>query len=281
MTNAASKRRPAADRCLGCPAMKNGFCRHLAEGSLEAFAERSHRSFCEQGSEIAGQGESLDRIGVIASGLVKIVMVTETGEEHLLQILRPGQFIGDPRTVQNIYSWEAATNASICWMSRQGWNEFLAEDPKHFQAYLATIATQIHDARLSMVRARGRNTVQRVACWLLEQVPDLRAKKGDKIRIILTRRDLASLLDMTVETLCRALHQLDDRQAIRLIEPDLIEIADAARLRTLGKWHDDAVQSALRRGATPPTKAPVDTAALESYGSETRPCGWTKPATLN
>ena len=247
MLQAAPARRPAEERCWGCPSLKNGFCSHLARDSLAAFAARSHRVSCEQGAEIAGQGENVDRIGVIASGFVKIVMITETGEEHLLQILHPGQFVGDPKKGHTAYSWEAATQASACWISRQAWNDFLGENAQHFQAYLATIGNQINDARNAVVRMRGRNTLQRVACWLLEQSPDQRTEKPPRLRIVLTRRDLASLLDMTVETLCRALHQLDDRKAIRLVEPDLVEIVDFARLRTLAKWNDDALQRAFGR----------------------------------
>ncbi len=249
MLHAAPARRPAEERCWGCPSLKNGFCSHLARDSLAAFAARSHRISCEQGTEIAGQGENVDRIGVIASGFVKIVMITESGEEHLLQILQPGQFVGDPKKGHTAYSWEAATQASACWISRQAWNDFLGEDQRHFQAYLATIGNQINDARHAVVRMRGRNTLQRVACWLLEQSPDQRAEKAMRIRIVLTRRDLASLLDMTVETLCRALHQLDDRKAIRLVEPDLVEVVDFTRLRTLAKWNDDTLQRAFGRSA--------------------------------
>ena len=258
MLQAAPARRPAEDRCWGCPSLKNGFCSHLGRDSLAAFAARSHRVSCEQGTEIAGQGENVDRIGVIASGVVKIVMITESGEEHLLQILHPGQFVGDPKKGNTAYSWEAATHTSACWISRQAWNDFLGENQRHFEAYLATIGSQINEARNAVVRMRGRNTLQRVACWLLEQSPDQRAGAPVRIRIILTRRDLASLLDMTVETLCRALHQLDDRKAIRLVEPDLVEVVDFVRLRTLAKWNDDTLQRAFGRSelsAAEPTGA--------------------------
>ena len=219
-----------------------------AESAAE-FAERSQRVQYRQGEGIAVQGEVVDRIGVIASGLVKVVMLGENGEEYLVQLLGKGQLIGATQNDPSPYAWEASSETAICWIQHQAWTEFLRERPEHVEACLAIITGQLEDARQTALRIRGRSTVQRVACWILEHAPNPRTPVGAEVRIELSRRDLALLLDMSAESLCRALHQLADRKAIVLRAPDLVEIADPVKLRVLAKWREDCAIRLRSRSA--------------------------------
>jgi tRNA(Met) C34 N-acetyltransferase TmcA len=124
-------------------------------------------------------------------------------------------------------------------MSRDAWNGFLDEASEHAQAYMSATLRQFHEVHHAMLGMRGRNTRQRVAFWLLDQ-KQTQAETGEAtIRIPLTRRDLASYLDMTVETLCRALHQLADLGAIDLPTPDFVRVLDVGLLRHVAKYPND------------------------------------------
>ncbi|MGR3365195.1 MAG: Crp/Fnr family transcriptional regulator [Maritimibacter harenae] len=241
--------RVTTSACANCQSRGLGFCSLLTGESRKRFAAATYRSRYVQGAEIAAQDEPNDRIGIVASGLVKNVVITENGDEHLIQIVKPGQFVGDPNRETNSFSSEAAIPAEVCWIPRPAWLAYLNESPAHFQAFVATLADQFEATRQTVIKMRGRNTTQRVALWLLEQVPLATGGRETVVHIPLTRRDLASLLDMTVETLCRALHQLDTRGAITLLAPDVVEVTNMARLRTQAKWHDDRVQQTLARPA--------------------------------
>lgn len=226
-------RQPSAMRCHGCAARNSGFCSAFDADSLAEFSAHSSWKSYDRGIEIAAQGEPSDRVGVIARGLVKVVMLTERGEEHLLQILRGGQLVGIPGSETSGFALETATDAEICWMPRPIWERFLRERPQHFRACLVTMTEQLEELQLSVVKMRGRSTLERVAIWLLQQLPKRSGEAAPVIRIELTRRDLASLLDMTVETLCRSLRRLDEKGAIDLVTPDCAEVVDLGRLRLL------------------------------------------------
>ena len=234
--------------CRTCPARRVGFCASLEPTSLDALSRRVQKFLYARGSEIVSQGNGDDGIGLIASGLAKATTITERGDEYTLQILRRGQLAGNPDIRDETITWQAATDATICRISTSGWQDFLRLDPSHFQSYLVAVEAQFHEMQNWMILMRGRTTTQRVAVWLLSQVPA--AASGatcPSINIQLTRRDLASLLDMTVETLCRALHTLQEKGAIDLVTPEQIEVSDLARLRLLAKCPDARVQTALAR----------------------------------
>lgn len=250
-------------RCRCCDARRSGFCSALGDCSLAEFSERSALARYRKGSEIIAQGESCDRIGVIAEGLVKIATVTEGGEEYLLQVLRSGQLLTVPKDARSLFSWESVTDVEVCWIARGAWESFLQEQPLHFQSYLVTTAYQLEEMQLSVMNMRGRNTLQRVAFWLNEEHRRVVDRSESEIHIRLSRRDLASLLDMTVETLCRALRQLHDKKAIQLRTPDCVTVTDAAKLRLLARCPDEALRAAKAPPAVAAHRTHWDTAPVQ------------------
>lgn len=255
--------RPQFDaKCDDCTARQTGLCSAFDRDALLDFARRSYRETYRQGAEIAAQGEAADRIGIVASGLVKLVVLTEGGDEHVLQILRTGHLIGDPEREVNGFSSEAATETTICWMPRQTWHGFLQSHPQIFRGFLSALNRQFEELQMSVVKMRGRSTVQRLALWLVEQLPGATEGSTPQIRIVLTRRDLASLLDMTVETLCRALHQIEERGAIRLLAPDHLAVTDLGRLRRLAKFQNEQIGAALAEPAPAPRLSDFDRGAM-------------------
>ena len=245
MSRIATIKGPAVGKCQACPARSFGPCSQFDPDSAQAIAGRSTLSRYRQGTEILSQGEPVSKVGIVVSGLVKIAMINEFGDEHVLQLLHDGELVGDPFAAECAFSWEAATDVELCWMTPAALAAMLRENPSVYRGYMGVLMQQMHEQHFSTASLRGRNTLQRLAYWLLAQTPMTSDDLKPLIRILLSRRDLASLLDMTVETLCRVLRQLDDRKAIRLLAPDLVQVTDIVRLRILAKDHDEDVHSAL------------------------------------
>lgn len=270
MQSLKSVRVPIPDRCSACVARKSGPCGRVDIAAASEIASRSSHSTFESGTEVLRQGAPTDKIGIVISGLVKIVMLSENGDEHVLQLLHAGEVVGDPFAEENVFTWQAATDVELCWMTRASFETLLAQDPSIYRGYLGLFTQQLQEQQFAVALLRGRNTLERMAFWLWTQLPT-DAPDGGKdatpqIRILLSRRDLASLLDMSVETLCRALRQLDDRGAINMLAPDLVEVTDRTKLRLMAKEHDESVQDLLSEtswewgarmldsGATDPSK---------------------------
>ena len=247
MSLAAHALKSASETCVTCAARNQGFCGMLDGLCPGLIVGRSQSAHYKRNAEILLQGEEADRIGIIRSGLVKVVLLTEDGDHQVLQVLKTGQIVGDPCKTWNTFSWEAATSADICWIQRPTLDLIMKNHPEVYRVYLEVIARQLEEHRLWAAAMRGRNTVQRIAFWVFQQVPDIRDGSTATIHIALSRRDLASFLDMTVETLCRGLHQLSDRNAIRIITPDEIEVVNSIKLRILARSGDGRVTDALKR----------------------------------
>lgn len=241
MSDSTNTVKQVSNCCVSCDVRCDGFCKLLVGLSNTTLQERSQPASYKQNAEILLQGEKANSVGIIRSGLVKVVLLNEDGDHQVLQILKRGQLIGDPCKDLNAFSWEAATETDVCWIQRSTLDVIMREQPQGYRAYLEVITRQLEENRLWSASMRGRNTVQRIAYWLVQQVPCLHDGAGAIIQITLTRRDLASLLDMTVETLCRGLYQLSDRDTIRLRSPQDIELRNINKLRLLARCSEDQI----------------------------------------
>ncbi|SDH96763.1 Crp-like helix-turn-helix domain-containing protein [Alloyangia pacifica] len=247
MQTGLTSRQAEACRCRHCAARNFGFCGTLDAHALREVSSRSSLAFYPRGTEIVLQGEPLEKIGIIAGGVIKVGTVTEGGDEHLLQIMRRGQLIHVPENTGSLFTWETATDAEVCWMPRKAWDGFLEEQPSHFLSYMVTMHYQLEQMQRAAMNMRGRNTLQRLSFWLLEELANSETGAPGSLHICLSRRDLASLLDMTAETLCRSLRQLHDKRAIRLLAPDHLEVTDLTKLRLIARCHEDCLGEALAR----------------------------------
>ncbi len=223
------------DHCLDCSANRHGICAPLEDEIASLLVGRGLKRKYGIGDELIAQGETSDRIGVISKGIVKVCAITEDGDEFVLQLLGPGQIVGDINGSESAFSWDAATSVQICWIPLAVHNSVMRDRPLHHRAVLSMMSQQLADMRHWAAAMRGRSTLQRVAYWLLQQFEGIDVANRPIIRIALTRRDLASFLDMTSETLCRGLSRLSARGAIRLLEVDLIEVSDITKLRHIAR----------------------------------------------
>lgn len=245
MSIAHFARETSQSRCNTCQVRHLGFCSWFEGEDAKGIVTRTSQTRFEAGSTILMQDEPASRAGIIMSGLVKIVLNDEDGGEHVIQLLHAGELVGDPFAEESSFSWQAATDVELCWVPTSVLASAIRRCPAALHCQLDATMRQVQEQRFAQVALRGRNAMQRVAHWLFLQVPTDATEAPVRLRILLTRRDLASLLEMTIETLCRSLHQLEHKGAIRLATPDLIELRDRGRLKLLGRASEDRLQETL------------------------------------
>src|SRR5690606_32591763 len=109
--------------------------------------------------------------------------------------------------------------------------------PEIMRAHLAAVENQLLRQRRLMSALRGRRSVERLAAWLLD-APVTAGEGCAVIDLTFRRRDLSALLDMTVETFWRTLHQIAERGAIRLLSPDRFVIRERGLRERLAPAQD-------------------------------------------
>src|SRR6056297_65166 len=227
--------------CNECPVRKISLCDHVDNDTRAEMCRLLRTATFSRGQSIIMQGDTATTLGVVTSGVVKTVFMTEDGDTQVLGLLFPGDIVGRAFEAEMRFSYEAATDATLCTFNRRTFENLMSRSTSLEHGYLMTTLAQMDAMRSWTCLLRGRTARQRVAAYLLfrsatEDTADAYVETiGDRLvlNLRLSRVDLASLLDMTPETFCRCLHALADQGAVHVCAPHLIEVLDDARLRDL------------------------------------------------
>src|SRR5690554_2994369 len=213
------------------------------EGLPPAEIERINQSFREigyqPGETIFFTGDPAVRLYVVASGKVKLMRHTFTGQDILVDILTPGDVFGSLSTLgDETYPNTAQAQTMVCALAIN------AEDFRRILATYPTVALKVLDmtsARLNeaqeMVRRLSAHSVeQRIAYTLLKLAEKLGEPQdvGLLIQMPLSREDLAGMTGTTTATASRVISQLQ-RDGLINSGRQWVAITDVQALREIAE----------------------------------------------
>ncbi len=194
----------------------------------------SHRSY-RRGEVLFHQGDPGDTLLIVVSGQVKVVLMTADGEEAVVAILGPGDFLGDlslfdgrPRSASVV----ALEPTETLVLHRQDFHAFLRSHPVMAEEMFAVLADRIRRLDEQLKRTYFLDLPVRLAHKLLELGVEKGHKTPEGIRIDLplTQSELASMIGASRQRVNRVLAELQDKQIIRLerrgltiLQPDYFE----------------------------------------------------------
>ncbi|MDP2122453.1 MAG: Crp/Fnr family transcriptional regulator [Hoeflea sp.] len=230
---------------LSCVCGKNGHCviynRAICSAGtqedLQQLSRISHLRSYPRGSVIQAQGEPCDIVGNIVEGVVKLSSTSVNGDDHIVGLLFPSDFFGRLFAEESRFSYEAATDVTLCTMSKPHFERFLAEHPVIEHEMLKAKLDELDAVREWAAITNGHTTMQRVATLLYvfarrSQNQHLRGcpPGSNIVQIPLSRRDIADYLGTTPETLSRNIQTLARAKVIRNISAKQFELLNPAEL---------------------------------------------------
>lgn len=213
------------------------FC-HLTPDEMAAVDKVTKSKKYHKGDMIFLSGEPLENLFIINKGTVKISRITETGKEQILRILQPGDFFGElslfgQTSLTN--NAEALEHTEICFINKIDIEKLILQLPNIALKILAEFTNRLEMAE-SLIEQLGLHDVeQRVAGILLQLAAKEERIKNKPLEISLSmsKRDLASLIGTTQETLSRKLSSFQDNGWIELKGQRQIIILDEDSLRQI------------------------------------------------
>lgn len=188
------------------------FFRHLAADALEAVNDL----FCAHGYQpleaIYMNGAAAERFFVIAHGTVKLIRRTASGQDILLDILRPGEMFGTlPELGMREYleDAEALTSCCVLGVTSADFQRILQRYPNVALSVLAIIAGRLQEAQGTISRLSAMTVEARIAAALLKLAEKLgvESEGGVLLDTPLSRQDLAALTGTTTESASRTMSE--------------------------------------------------------------------------
>ncbi|WP_152186606.1 Crp/Fnr family transcriptional regulator [Segeticoccus rhizosphaerae] len=227
MTTPAS--RDGHDHRLACVNLVPLFADLSADDRRQVADVAVNRHY-ERGEQVHRPGER-PALRIVHRGRLKVHRINESGAEQLLRILFPGDFHGETSllTRRSVDSWaEALEPAEVCVLGADRVERLLRERPEVALRMLASVSARLADAEQQVSSITGASVARRLGEHLLELAQEA---GSTTFRLPSTKKDLASYLGTTPETLSRRLGALQDAGLVRLGAKGLVEIPDPAELR--------------------------------------------------
>lgn len=186
----------------------------------------------DKGATLFRKGAPALGFHVVVYGQVKLSITSPQGNEKVVELIGPRQSFGEammflsrPYPVTS----EALTDSLVLYVSRESVDQLLSEDLSFARSMLAGLSFRLHSLIQDVESYSMRSSTQRVIGYLLQQCPDP-ADKVMEVSLPTSKLVIASLLNLTPETLSRVFHDLTQNGLIE-VEGRMIRIHNPNRLR--------------------------------------------------
>lgn len=200
---------------------------------LDLAVSRRH----DAGSAIFDEGAQAERFYLLLDGHVRVVRITETGEQVIALHIPPGQLLGiAPAIGRETYpaTAVAATEAiTLGWPVRL-WSDFVRDYDGFATETYKTVGKRIGEMNTRIMEMATQQVEQRIANSILRLINQSGRKTDEGIEIAfpITRQDLSELTGTTLHTVSRLLSAWEKQGLVKSARRKIV-VRDAHALMLL------------------------------------------------
>jgi len=208
---------------------------YLDDGSIEELCMNKEEQTFHKGEVINHEGEKIQSFKYLKSGLVKLYRRTPAGEEQIITITRPFEFVSNMSIFSEEryqYSVSALEDSVVC-MVRLGFIKELFMKNGGFAMGLLSKISIINDKIIRQtLDIRQKNLVGRVAYVLLYFTREIYNSRVFDLPV--SRKEIADYIGMSTANVIRTLSDFK-REGIIRVFGKTIEVADIEKLENISK----------------------------------------------
>lgn len=206
---------------------------------LDALAcRRTQCTKLEQGAYLYFEGDEVDRLYQIESGVVRLTRVLEDGRRQVISFGYPGDIIGFPAHGLHHTDCDALIRTTLTPIPRLALDNCKL-DPKLHAALMGAAMNEISAMQDHFMMLGRKSAAEKLASFLrvlLDRIGE-EDTQPPTIDLPMSRSDIADFLGLTTETISRCFTALRKSGVIRLNGFDRVEVLDrhALAMRADGK----------------------------------------------
>lgn len=184
--------------------------RNISPFELDALQKEVVKVELDKGLTLFQKGDIADGSYIVVYGLIKLGIPSSHGNDKVLELIRPGQSFGEAMLfLDEPYPFygEALEPTLLLRLPKNALFRLLDQSPMVARQMMAGLSMRLLGFMRDVERHSLQNAKQRVIDYLL-QVSGIQGTAN--IRLELKKNLVASLLNLSPETLSRVLHQLVD-----------------------------------------------------------------------
>ena len=220
--------------CVSCDFRAVVFS-YLEDPTIEELCDHKEEQFFRKGEIINHEGEKITNFKYLKSGLVKLYRRTPNGDEQVITITRPFEFVSNMSIFSEEryqYSVSALEDSIVCMVSLDYIKELFLKNGG-FAMSLLTKISRINDKIISQtLDIRQKNLIGRVAFVLLYFTNEI--YKSRIFDLPVSRKEIADYIGMSTANVIRTLSDFKKEGIIRVFGKT-IEVVEISKLEVISK----------------------------------------------
>lgn len=206
---------------------------HLDQESMNKIASKANTKQLKRGEYLYQAMDKDDSIYIVHRGQVRIFRLAESGKEQLIRVLNPGDFTGEStifsEDTYHDHFAEATKKTSICAIHRENLQELLDDYPEISMKILQSMSDRLQQSEKQTASVAIEQVTNRII-YYLEDLAEPHMEDEVTVKLPMTRKDIASYLGTTPETLSRKFKELEEEDLINQLPKNKIHIPSVEEL---------------------------------------------------
>lgn len=220
--------------CLECE-LRNLTFSNLEEKDVHVICETREEKAYVKGEIIHREGDPIRDFKYLKTGLVKLYKITADGDEQIITITRPFEFVSNTNIFHEEkyrYSLAALEDSVVCSIGIDLMRELILRNGK-FALNLISLLSRTSENIISLsLEIRQRNLAGRIAFVLLYFSKEIYHSKIFELPV--SRKEIADFISMSSANVIRTFSELR-RDGIIKTTGRTIEIADISKLEVISR----------------------------------------------
>lgn len=207
----------------------------MKESDLQQLRKVTRSRNFPKGSFIFREGERSETLFVVNEGLIKLTKNSAEGKEQIVRLLFPGDFFGLfslLRDEKHYMNAEATQQTVICSIEKKDFLKTMENNSVLSYRFLLAVNDRLYEADESVGNLSLMEVEQRLARALLLFHDKLQIK-NEAFTLPITKKDLASFIGTTPESISRKLLSFVSKKLIHMDGQRRIKILELDKLKQL------------------------------------------------
>lgn len=197
---------------------------HLSEEHLQLIAEKVVKKSLNKHDFLYQPGDKSNAIYILNHGAIKIFQISESGKEQLTRILKPGDFIGETGvfsldTLFKDYA-QAMIQTLVCVIYQSDLQKIMQEYPEVSIRIIQELAQRLNQSEKQIINLSAQNVGTRLAMFLA----DLVQEENRVTPLPMSKKEIASYIGTTPETLSRKFKVLEEKGLIESLSHNTLKV---------------------------------------------------------
>lgn len=208
---------------------------YLDDEAVDSLCQNKEEQIYHKGEVINHEGERITNFKYLKSGLVKLYRRTPAGDEQIISITRPFEFVSNMSIFSDEryqFSVSALEDSEVCMVKLEFIKELFMKNGAFALGLLSRISTINDKIIRQTLDIRQKNLIGRVAFVLLYFTNEIYNSRVFDLPV--SRKEIADYIGMSTANVIRTLSDFRKDEIIR-IYGKTIEIVDIGKLEVIAK----------------------------------------------